>query len=250
MYNITLITTTHTENGKCNSQELYKIIDSIKPDVIFEEMTTENFDLVYNKNQIPQGALEVKSIKEYLKNHIIKHIPVDIPPNPDLSTNEIKTMFDEFKRYEVYKNFEIEQNKQINQLGFNYINSKKSSQLFKRIEKFEISLISFGQYKNNIHKTYKRFHAEQNNRENAMLQNIYSYAAESPFSSAIFFIGCAHRNSIIEKIRTFQLQKELNLNWTIYNPETNKPLTNILAYIITSIAKMRYLVSGVRSFFK
>jgi hypothetical protein len=38
MYNITLICTVHRENGKCNSEELYNIIEKINPEIIFEEI--------------------------------------------------------------------------------------------------------------------------------------------------------------------------------------------------------------------
>ena len=44
MYNITFIGTCHGKYGKCNSDELYKIIESISPDVIFEELTQDLFD--------------------------------------------------------------------------------------------------------------------------------------------------------------------------------------------------------------
>jgi hypothetical protein len=35
MYNITIVCTHHSEVGKCDSGELYNIIESINPDVIF-----------------------------------------------------------------------------------------------------------------------------------------------------------------------------------------------------------------------
>jgi len=38
MYNITLVCTAHKPLGNCNSEELYKIIEKINPEVIFEEI--------------------------------------------------------------------------------------------------------------------------------------------------------------------------------------------------------------------
>jgi hypothetical protein len=49
MYNITVISTDHTESGKCNSDELYKIIKSINPEVIFEEMPNSLFKAMWSK---------------------------------------------------------------------------------------------------------------------------------------------------------------------------------------------------------
>lgn len=41
MHNIHLVCTFHSETGKCNADELYKIIEVINPDVIFEELTRQ-----------------------------------------------------------------------------------------------------------------------------------------------------------------------------------------------------------------
>ena len=49
MHNVTLISTEHRENGKCNPDELHKILESINPNVIFEE---EANDDTYKKYDI------------------------------------------------------------------------------------------------------------------------------------------------------------------------------------------------------
>jgi len=64
MYNITLISTSHRGLGKCNSDELHKIIESISPDVIFEELSHDLLDRFYTGNQIPIEPPEIKSIKK------------------------------------------------------------------------------------------------------------------------------------------------------------------------------------------
>ena len=63
--NITLLSSFHQELGNCNADELYKIIESLKPDVIFEELPLEIFNTVYEKNYIP-ASLEAKAIKRYV----------------------------------------------------------------------------------------------------------------------------------------------------------------------------------------
>jgi len=47
MYNITLISTRHDELGKCNSNELYKIIESVDPELIFEGIPSSYFNKYY-----------------------------------------------------------------------------------------------------------------------------------------------------------------------------------------------------------
>src|SRR6476620_11701682 len=93
MYNVTLVCTHHSDLGKCNSDELYKIIESIRPDVIFEELTPDLFDRFYNKNNIPFETPEVKSVRRYIKNHSISHFPVDINVTGTSTTTDIYFVF-------------------------------------------------------------------------------------------------------------------------------------------------------------
>lgn len=72
MHNITLIFTKHEEDGNCNSMELYEIIESINPEIIFEELSDSNFRKCYHEKNLI--TLETNAIKKYLQNHSIKHI--------------------------------------------------------------------------------------------------------------------------------------------------------------------------------
>lgn len=65
---------------------------------------------------------------------------------------------------------------------------------------------------------YNLFHAEQfDDRENAMLQNIYNYSKENQYNQAVFLIGAGHKRSIVQKIEEYQRFSEIKLNWTLYN---------------------------------
>jgi len=44
---ITLVATVHREGGKCNSDELYNIIEKISPEIIFEEISPNGFATIY-----------------------------------------------------------------------------------------------------------------------------------------------------------------------------------------------------------
>ena len=128
MYNIALIGTNHSEKGKCNSDELYKIIEDINPEVIFEEIPSIIFDMFYNgkchfdefhkilKYRLPDNLLdridifplsetplEVNCIRKYLQHYNIKNIPVDIVTDFEIST-KMEMMFGEFYKHDdVYK---------------------------------------------------------------------------------------------------------------------------------------------------
>ena len=217
MYNIIIICTKHKEIGKCNSDELCKIIESISPEVIFEELSNNFFDRFYNTNLLSDEPLEVKCIKKYLRNHNIKHIPVDIDVSPNLSNDEIDYMFNAFKKYDVYKKLDDELHLLIAQEDFTYLNSKKCSKLFDKMKIIEKNLITFHPNRNILFRIYKLFYEEHDNRENVMLQNIYNYSKENQYNQAVFLIGSAHRNSIMQKIQEYERKEKLKLKWTFLN---------------------------------
>jgi hypothetical protein len=219
MYNITLVCTAHTEIGNCNSEELYKIIESINPDVVFEELSINLFNRFYNENQLIDESLEVKCLKRYLQNHNIKHIPVDIDITSNLTNSDIDYMIKTFKKYDAFKKLESEQNFLTEHYGFAYLNSNKCSELFDRIKNAERSLMEFGFNKNLLSHFYKLFHEEHDNRENEILHKIYVYSNENLYNRAVLLIGSAHRNSMIKKIKDYKRNGKLRLNWTIYNAQ-------------------------------
>ena len=216
MYNITLISTEHRESGKCNSDELYKIIETLNPDVIFEEETNdEKFQECYNKEN-SFNSLEVQSIKKFIQNHNIKHIPVDIKTN--FNFREWDYMFETFKKYNVYKQTIKEHCKLRDKDGFSYLNSEKCMELFDKMKTTERQLIEFsGINRDELLRIYKSFHKEHDNREDAMLLNIYNYSKQNQYNQAVFLLGYAHRKSIIEKIRKYEPTENFKLNWTFYD---------------------------------
>jgi hypothetical protein len=218
MHNITLICTVHSEIGKCNSDELYKIIDLINPEVIFEELTKDLFDKIYNENILEaEEILEIKCIKKYLQNHDIKNIPIDIEVDSNFS-NEINFLFASLKKYNIYNEIEIEQKKMIAKEGFAYLNSENCSKLFEKQRIIEKKLLPFaGINKFKLNNIYKTFYEEQDKRENEMLHNIYNYSKENHYNQAVFLIGSAHRNSIIRKVAEYETKEKVELNWSQLN---------------------------------
>ena len=217
MYNVTLISTEHIENGKCNSDELYQIIESINPEVIFEEETNDEKYSKYYYDENSFKSLEIRCIIKYLKKHNIQHIPVDIEPNQYLSYREWDYLFGIFREYDVYKKIVKEHCKLRNKKGFDYLNSKKCLELFDKTKITEKQLIEFsGINRNELLRIYKLFHKEHDNRENAMLRNIYYFSKENQYNQAIFLLGYAHRKSIIQKIIECEKNSEVKLNWTIF----------------------------------
>ncbi len=153
-------------------------------------------------------------LKNIYKKNFIKHIPVDIDIDKNLSNDQIKYMFNTFLKYKVYKNLEDEQNFMTELDGFGYLNSTKCAEVFEKKLLIEKDLIEFDPYKNLLLSIYKLFHEEHNKREIEMLNNIYNYTKENQFNKAIFLIGSAHKNSIMKKINELEFKE---VNWIFYN---------------------------------
>lgn len=216
MHNIHLVCTFHSETGKCNVDELYKIIEQIKPNVIFEELTPNLYDILYIKNMLGELAPpEVKCIRKYKQQHNIENIPVDIEVSSTFS-KEINIVFALLKKYDIYNEIEIEQKKKIEQGGFDFLNSYEYSDLVEKQRSIERNkLVEINNW--HLNRIYKTFYGDMDYRENVMLNYIYTYSKENNYEQAVFLIGSAHRSSIIRKVAEYQLKKKIKLNWTFYS---------------------------------
>jgi len=218
MYNITLVCTRHKELGKCNSDELYKIIQSMRPDVIFEEMSPDLFDRVYKENQFSEESWspEAKSIKRYLQIYDIKHFPVDIDIAENVSVSDFNRMNSKFAKYDVYNKLLHEDRLMTMQEGFSYLNSKESEKMTEKMRITEKKLIESMTNQSWLINFYKLVYEEFDNRENKIIENIYNYSKENQYNQALLLIGAGHRKSIIEKIENYKKQENIKLNWTFY----------------------------------
>jgi len=216
MYNITLISTRHESLGKCNSIELFKIIEHIKPEVIFLEIPPTFFNEYYFDKGL--SNLETNAINKYIQNNKVELIPVD---SDDLPSEEFfkayKYMIERIEGLADINGFTfrnlVDNNKiNIERFGFNYLNSIESININKEIN----NAIKNGLQKINedgLIQAFKSWNDTHEMRDNHMLQNIYSYSKMHSYERAIFTIGVAHRNSIIEKLSGFQKNENVKINW-------------------------------------
>lgn len=216
MYNITLVCTHHSEFGKCNSDELYKIIESIGPDVIFEELTPDLFDRFYEKNNIPYEPPEIKSVKRYIKDHTTSHIPVDINLSDTLSTNDINYMFNTVGKYPAYSKLQEDQKRLAFQEGYAFLNSKKNEELIDKKKFLERSLIEFQINKDQLYRMHELFYKEQHHREYEIIKNIYDYSGKKAYNQALLLLGSGHRKTFFEKVKKYESDNHVKLNWALY----------------------------------
>ncbi|MFC5282643.1 hypothetical protein [Pedobacter alpinus] len=232
MRNITLISTIHTENGQCNSDELHDILEDIKPEVIFDELTSDYSDMFYSDSfdtyytnkillnqQPPVVPLEVKCIKKYIKDHSVEIFPVDIDIRQKLAEyqDEINYMFLKIFKHEDYIKLESERDALVAQEGFQYLNSDKFLDFLNRKESIEKNILESDIENERLLNTYRLFYAEhRENRENAMIQNIYTYSEGNQYEQAVFLIGANHKKSLMQKIIDYEKLSDIKLNWTMF----------------------------------
>lgn len=232
MYNITLIGTIHSENGQCNPDELYKILEEINPEVIFDELPpheayryySESFDkYCVNQNLLnrhpPEVPLEVKCVKRYMGNYDVDIFPIDIDLRQKLSKyqEDVFFMIQTFFKDDDYKKLDKENDALIAQEGFDHLNSDKFLDFLDKKEVLEQKIMESDVQKDKLLDIYKLLHAEQiDNRENAMLESIYNYSKENQYNQAVLLIGAQHRKSIKQKITEYEKLSEIKLNWTMY----------------------------------
>jgi hypothetical protein len=213
---ITVICTRHQEIGNCNSYELYKIFESLRPDLIFEEIPPSYFDKYYTDMELK--SLETTAIHSYSNSNNIKHILVDsddIPPESFFNNyysllRRIEGMTD-VNGFN-YRNF-IDNNRiLIATQGFFYLNSDYSirvnDEICDAIEK------GLGKICNDeLNQTNQLWKDTNDRRENEMLNNIYEYSKIHKYDNAIFTIGIGHRKSLMNKVISFNEKSSIDINW-------------------------------------
>jgi hypothetical protein len=228
MSTITLIATGHKENGLCNSQELFKIIEQISPDVIFEEIPPGKFEAVYEGTR--QASLEVKTIKAYLQKYPdTHHYPVDLDIE-QATEKEIKKEVDGI--YFICKDYSPEYNYLdslipywTEKYGFPFLNNDRCSEILSRKKALEKQILNTLRKDKNqramnherLDLAYKHWIDQIDDRENEMLRNIYSYMEQKKYDRALFLVGAAHRKPMQQKIEEYESKESFKLNWTFYN---------------------------------
>lgn len=210
LHNVTLISTIHKEYGNCNSFELLKIIENICPDVIFLEAFANNYSpydqMMLSQFGIYKERLELQAIQKYSQNHTFEYVPVlDIGLSDEFVT-KIKIVSENTdcqRLLDKYSSLEMDG-------GFQFLNSEKSITLQEEMRELEDLIVDDEIMRQKVN-------ASINAYENSMLRNIYSFCKEKSFNTAIFMCGVAHRKSIIEKIKEYETNSEIKLNWTFHN---------------------------------
>lgn len=209
MHNITLISTTHKEFGKCNADELCKIIERIGPEVIFLEALEETYsdydEMLFLDFREPHNKLEINAIQKYSAINSFEYVPVLDDGLPDSFEKKYSIVCENREWQNLIDNF----NTLAAEHGYEFLNSDESFKLQDEMRMLEKRLLNESEISKVADEDIDAY-------ENRMLRNIYSYCKTSTFKRAIFMCGVAHRKSIIEKIEIFESNEDIDVNWIIF----------------------------------
>ena len=213
MKKITLIGTMHKEIGKCNGNELYDILQKIKPDVIFEETSKYKNMMTYTWGIDPNSP-ELRSIQKYIQNHNAECIPVDNLEKPknfdelektfaiaimdkNINNEALHELFDFSNEY-MCKNGIVGMNTEY----FDNLNQKKYKLCEEYIKNYKIEILDkYNEYKNYI----------ISQREENMIEVITNFTNVNERFNAVFVIGADHRVTIIDKLKNIE-----NIEYNFY----------------------------------
>lgn len=214
--NIYLISTVHKEKGHCNSESLFEILNKIKPEVIFCETSQQMFESF--RKGIIQSSLEFNSIEKLSRYHSFSFVAVDSFPAPSIDfRKQVQILFHMIDQDEKYSNAWRKNNEKTHLVGFEYLNSDESIQIFNEMnerERYVINQMDNLEYK----KVYGSWLNIIDKRENEMLENINSYVEVNEFKNAVFLCGAAHRKAFFNK---FQVKKNVRIKWNFELPNSN-----------------------------
>ncbi len=218
MSRITVLCTIHEETGNCNSSELYKIIRSLKPQVIFEELSVKNFIKFYQQNY---RSLETDAVMRYTKTHQVKQVPVDSFELPNAYFEKLELMYKwmiadrSTKESAAWRRLMSLIANLERRLGFNLLNSNLNDELLDTVDWLEGKMLRKTNNETLCNIRLSKLLTTRK-REDEMIRNIYNFSKRHPFHHALLLVGSGHRRSIIKKICYAAQRNQTKLEWEMY----------------------------------
>jgi len=215
---ITLIFSRHKEGGNCTASHLLEIIELVKPDVIFEELSEQLYKEAYTTKTL--NNLESVAIRQYVSQYPIPHIPIDTfekPINYETDQRKLENAVSSQASYESaqLRGF-FDQILSIGDTyGFHYLNDTANNKNMEYLANLKLAVLD----KLNdpqLHELHRKNQEVILKREDEMLDNVYHYATKISFSNGLMLIGSGHHESILRKIKKRKEKEELDISWQFY----------------------------------
>jgi hypothetical protein len=214
MSTVIVLGTVHEERGVCTSEELFKIIQEIKPEVIFCETSLEKLPKMLKATD-SFNTPEIKVIRRLIKGKSIQIVPID--EIEDSFDQRLEAMFSLFKRkMKVYSNASTILSNEAYLKGFPFLNSLDGDKIFRDQNDMEMYFIE----KAKNHELSK-FHSDwskwNDKRENQWINIIHDYFKINNPKKAVFLVGAGHRFRLIDKIKNIEESNKLFFDWDFFH---------------------------------
>ena len=212
MGTVIVLGTAHSEGGACTSEELYKIIQKINPQVVFCEFSPEKLPRFMKRTDVITPEMEV--IKRLIKEKFIEILPIDV--NKDPFDSRLEEMFALIKRkMKVYSNASHILLNETFSNGFTFLNSTQSDKIFRdknSMEKYFIDKVK----NQELSDFYSEWLKWNDQRENQWINLIHNYFKINKPKKAVFLVGAGHRYRLIDKIKNIHINNEDSSDWDFF----------------------------------
>ncbi|MGJ8592924.1 MAG: hypothetical protein ACSHXF_10270 [Aquaticitalea sp.] len=212
MCTVIVLGTTHSEGGACTSEELYKIIHKINPQVVFCESSPEKLPQYIKRTDVVTPEMEV--IRKLIKEKSTEIIPVDL--NEDPFDKRLEDMFSLIKReMKVYYNAHSVLLNETYLKGFTFLNSLDGDKIFKDMDDMEKYFIDKVKHKE-LTDFYFDWLKWNDMRENQWISLIDKYFKLNKSKKAVFLVGAGHRHRLMDKIKNIEDGNKIFFDWNFF----------------------------------
>jgi hypothetical protein len=210
MCEITIVCSAHRERGVCNLEQLLRILRTIEPVTVFEEVRPSDYDWFNTR------TLEGRAVTRYGEFRAFQRVPVDrydLPENLYVGMEKVLDHVEETSHeYFVLR----EQSEAFTHLqGFSYLNSVAFETVRTRLTEIEDRTISETQDQRWT-RMLQMWRDVIQRRETEMVRNIYEYCRENVFDTGVFLVGAAHRSGILKAIEKHAGAEADLVHWKLY----------------------------------
>ena len=215
MSTLIVLGTAHFEDGACKSEELFKIIQKINPQVVFCEFSPEKLPRFMKRTDVITPEMEV--IKRLIKGKSIEIVPVDV--NEDPFDQRLEAIFKLIKQeMPEYLGASRKLSSETFLKGFTFLNSEAGDIICRDLESMEKYFINVNKIKyNGLLNFYTEWLKWNNLRENQWINLIDNYFKINKPKKAVFLVGAGHRFRLIDKIKNIENRNKLFLDWDFFH---------------------------------
>lgn len=200
MTSIWVVGSVHEEKGLASVAEGYRILEQLRPEVIFLEVPTS-----LNEEQVLSGlreTLESKTVGLYSKIHPVELVPVDLPtPEMYFFTNNGRLLSRIERASREYCRLIDLHGDNVRRYGFAYLNSGHCDEIFRQLyREMEATVRRLDEH--GLTDLLKTWDQMIERRDIEMLKNIRARCEAKQFERGVFLVGAAHRRSLMAKLES------------------------------------------------